>query len=53
MIEMFKLTVILKWVGIYIAAWIFEEIVLWLVVTWIFGPKDTDEPQDESITSTT
>jgi hypothetical protein len=51
MLEMLKLSFLLKWLGIYLLAWAFEEIVIRLVVYWIFGPKDDDQTEAEPITS--
>jgi hypothetical protein len=51
MFQLLKLGVILKWLILYIVFWIIEEIVLRLVISWIFGPKDKPSEPAKSIGS--
>ncbi len=49
--QLLKIPFIIKWVIVYIAFWIAEEIILRVVISWIFGPKN--EPAEPVIPAIT
>lgn len=51
MLAILKLSLWFKWIMIYIVFWIIEEIVLRMVIGWLFGSRSNDENQEQEALS--